>query len=301
MFEGKKIGLALGGGGAKGFAHIGVLKALEENKIPIDMISGTSIGAVVGALYCLGKTPEEIKEIAKNTSWKKLRDWSIPRKGLIKGDKIENYLREIFDKKSFADLKIPLFVTSLDSSEFREVIFNKGDLAKAARASVSIPGIFVPVENNGNILVDAGILDNIPVELLKKEGADIIIAVSLYEQKERKTIYDEAVVGSDKSKIPGIFTTLLNNYTVIESERLSILKEKKAADIFITPRLKELKEYEFDKVDFGIKMGEEAAKEQIDLLSKSATGESLLKKLFKVFDPIKEALEPITSTLLPSK
>ena len=187
MEEKKKVGLALSGGGARGIAHIGILKTLEKYKVPIDYISGTSIGALIGALYSAEPNAKKLEKEVLEIEWKKLFDYTIPTKGLIKGKKIEEFLKEKFGDLKFNELKIPLFITAFDIENKQEIIFHKGNVAKAVRASISIPGIFVPTENNGKILVDGGLTDLIPTEILKKEGADIIIAVNLNSIKEKET------------------------------------------------------------------------------------------------------------------
>jgi NTE family protein len=254
----KKIGLVLGGGGAKGYAHIGVLKSLEENNISVDYVAGTSIGAVVGALYCLGYNAREIEKIAKTTNFKQLFDLTLPKKGLIKGEKIEIYLRHLFENKKFSDLKKPLFVVAADIVNFREVIFNKGDLTKAVRASISIPGIFHPVENNGKTLVDGGILNNLPIDVLQKEKVDAIIAVNLEKGKIKKEIYESAV--SQKSDINiNITNILLNSYVMIISNQLKDIHLNPNV-IILHPELEKISLKDFHKIDEGINVGYKIAK-----------------------------------------
>lgn len=253
----KKIGLALGGGGAKGFAHIGVLRALEELEIKIDIVSGTSIGAVIGALHCSGLNSFEIELLIKQSPWKKFIDFNFPKKGFVKGDKFENYLRYILDSKTFSDLKKPFFVTSTDILNSQEVIFNKGDLVKAVRASISIPGIFNPVGLNNRVLVDGGVLDNLPFKLLKENGAKKIIAVNLKKGEIKEKVYESASLNSKITKIniPSIISSLLASYSLVDSERIKNLVNDSDLDLLITPELKDINIQDFHKIDIAIQRG----------------------------------------------
>ncbi|MBN1799379.1 MAG: patatin-like phospholipase family protein [Spirochaetales bacterium] len=175
----RKIGLALGGGAARGLAHIGVLKALTEAGIHIDYVAGTSAGSIIGALYCAGYTWEEIKEIANNINWGKLIAPTVPIKGLVKTDKLEKLLEKLLKKKSFNDLAIPFRAVAVDISRGEEVVLHKGSAAKAVQASSSIPGIFEPTELDGRLLVDGGLMNNVPADTVRDMGAGIVIAVDL--------------------------------------------------------------------------------------------------------------------------
>ena len=178
-----KIGLALGGGSAKGFAHLGVLKVLHKNKIFPDYIAGTSMGAVVGAAYATGHTPKEIIEIAHKTDWQKMVDFTIPKSGLLQGSMAERKLRKLFLNKKFNELNIPLRVVSFNLTKYEPVIFSEGDVAKAVRASTSIPGIFNPLKIGSNYYVDGGLSNPTPFDVVKEMGADIVIAVDLFSIK----------------------------------------------------------------------------------------------------------------------
>jgi len=196
MKKRKKIGLAIGGGAAYGLSAIGVLKVLEENEIPIDIISGTSIGSVIGALYASGMKSFRLEDELFSTEWKELLDFVLPEKGLVSGKKIENYIRELVKNKTFEELEIPLYITAVDIKEGREIIFNKGDVASAVRASISIPGVFTPVRMNRMVLVDGGVMDPIPVGVLKKH-CDLTIAIDF--RKEIKS-YNYAKAEKEESE-----------------------------------------------------------------------------------------------------
>jgi len=176
-----KIGLALGGGGARGLTHIGVLKTLEKNNIKPDFIAGTSMGAVIGAAYAAGHSPESIEQIAKTTDWREIVNFTVPKSGLIQSFKIEEKLKDLTLNKTFEQLKIPFRAVAVNISKREKVVFHKGDLARAIRASIAIPGVFTPVQIGHNLYVDGGLVDPTPYDVVKDMGADIIIAVDLYQ------------------------------------------------------------------------------------------------------------------------
>ncbi|MFW5847038.1 MAG: patatin-like phospholipase family protein [Nanoarchaeota archaeon] len=280
MFKRKKIGLVLGGGGAKGFAHIGVLKALEENNIQIEAISGTSMGAIIGALYCLGYSPKEIERKIYETPWKNLIDIGFSRRGILKGDKLEKYLRKILDNKKFSDLEKPLFINAIDIKNFEEIIFNKGDLAKAIRASISIPGIFEPVENNKRILVDGGLIDNLPIKVLKDNKTKKILAINLEENINIKPIYDSANIKQNKEKIPKLSEILFKSFFLIHSRELKFLLNQK--DTFIlTPNTKEIKFQDFRKIKQGINLGYSETIKNMKKIKKLMKKDGFFKKVIR--------------------
>lgn len=179
-----KLGIALAGGGAKGLAHIGVLQALERAGIQPDLLAGTSMGGLISAAYASGLSPARIGEIAKEFGQPRklvrLADPAVPRRGLFHGDRILAFLDEIFESKTFADLRIPLTLVAVDLNRGQEVRFSEGSLAEAVRATISIPGVFAPVTLDGQRLVDGGVLNNLPVDVVQEMGADVTLAVDLY-------------------------------------------------------------------------------------------------------------------------
>jgi NTE family protein len=268
MFKKKKIGLALSGGLAKGFAHIGVLKVFEQNNINIDMVSGTSMGSIIGAMYCMGYSTSKIEKIINESSLKDLIDLAFPKKGLIKGKKIEDLLRKIFENKKFSDLKKPFFVTAVDILNSKEIIFKKGDISKAVRASISIPGIFEPVLNNKRVLVDGGILDNTPIDILRKNKADIIIAVNLSEDKTKEMAYDISNNKNENFPYFGITSILLKSFELMRSQNKAFFLKNLKADIIISPNLEGISAKDFDKMKLCIKRGEDEAKKSIKTIKK---------------------------------
>jgi len=176
-----KIGLALGSGSARGWAHIGVIQALDEIGIDIDYIAGTSIGSVVGSVFAAGNI-NALEEVAVQLDWKQIAhlfDVVLPKSGLIDGKKVAGFVRNHLRELNIEELPIPFCAVSTDLSTGDEVVIREGDIIEAVRASISIPGIFTPVRNNGRILVDGGLVNPVPVSVVKEMGADFVIAVDL--------------------------------------------------------------------------------------------------------------------------
>ena len=175
-----KIGVALGGGSARGFAHIGALACLERNGLTPDLVVGTSFGAIVGALYGMGLSPREIAETANGVRWRDLSrvlDFGLHKAALFSGDKLESYLDDLVGGRSFSDLERPLVVVATDLATGERVDLDSGPLARALRASASMPGVFSPVEIAGRFLVDGGLGSPIPLSTL--EGHDLDIALGI--------------------------------------------------------------------------------------------------------------------------
>jgi predicted acylesterase/phospholipase RssA len=177
-----KIGLALGGGAAKGLAHIGVLKAFHKHNIYPDMIAGSSMGSIIGAAYAAGNTPDVLEEYAESIDFQSLLDFNLPWIGIIKGKKVEGILQDLTHNKDFKELKIPFQTIAYNLTKRRREVFHDGNLVKAIRASISLPGIFTPARIGKNQYIDGGVIDPCPVDLLKDMGADIIISVELFHK-----------------------------------------------------------------------------------------------------------------------
>ncbi len=210
-----KIGLALGGGAARGLAHIGVLKALKKNNIPVDMIAGTSIGALVGACFAKDGEINTLEEIILNIDWKQLAllldpNLAILKKGFIHGEKIKELLCSVIGDIEFKDLKIPLRVIATDVITGKEVVINSGSVAEAVRASISIPVIFTPVKFENKFLVDGGIVNPVPVDVVKNMGAEFVIACNVIpEPQKRGRIISETIDSRNYTKNKPL--TKLNN------------------------------------------------------------------------------------------
>ncbi len=173
------IGLALGGGFARGIAHIGVLKVLEEEGIPVRMVAGTSVGALIGACYCSGLSLAEMQEVAHNTRFTSFARWTLSRMGFASNDRMISFLTRTLKCKTFEELRIPLGVTATDFNTGEGVVFHSGPIIDPVRASCAYPGMFLPVEIRGRYLVDGMLSHPVPTRPLREMGADRVIAVHL--------------------------------------------------------------------------------------------------------------------------
>lgn len=244
----KKIGLALGGGVAKGLGHIGVIRALLELGVPIDCVAGTSSGSVVGALLAAAMTPDQIEAIAKATRWRDLVKPVIPRLGLLDGGRLEHLLVKVLGDRRIEDLALPFACVATDIVTGEEVVIRTGPLAPAIRASCSMPGFFTPVEIDGRLLVDGGVVDNVPVDVARSLGADFVIAVDVSGRIDA-TPFNRNILG-----------VLLRSYEIMLHEKRAI--EAKGASVLIQPRVEKLGPVNLDAADAYIKSGWEATMAQ---------------------------------------
>jgi NTE family protein len=178
-----RIGLALGGGAALGLAHIGVLRVLSEEGVGVDCVAGTSAGAVVGAALCAGRSWREIWDAARRLEWSHIVSLTIPRQGMMRLDKLERYVEAMTGVRDFAELDIPFAAVATDLEKGEPVIFTSGPVARAVRASCSVPGLFEPLRDGEAALVDGGLVNDVPADVVRALGADIVIAVNLHSRK----------------------------------------------------------------------------------------------------------------------
>ncbi len=239
------IGLALSGGAARGIAHIGVLQYLEERGIKPCCIAGTSAGSIVGALYCSGKSVEDLKHIVSSMTWKDLIHISIPRKGLIKSSLLHKTLEQYIGNITFEELKIPLVINAVDLLEGIEVLFEEGLVIDAVTASCAIPGIFSPVRLNKRVLVDGGLLDNVPSVHMGKKDVDFVIAVNVTAQRPLK------------KEPENIFEVLVQSYYILLRQR--DIPAYKHADVLIEPNLGDFSFWDLGKSKQLIREGYKAA------------------------------------------
>jgi len=275
--KGLKFGLALGSGSARGLAHVGVIQVLEAYGIPIDIIAGTSIGSVVGSLYATGASIDQLEEAAlsmKKSTTLFLIDPALPHSGLISGSKIVEMLNDLaLEDKTFDDLKIPFEAVATDVESGVEVILNQGKVVDAVRASISIPGIFTPVKYQNYYLVDGGVVNPVPVNVVQRMGADIIFAVSLAKLKpyttpliiSKETDNPEEVEKSSilQQKIeqvkstfesPNIFEVIVQSIDIMQAKITGQCLE--GADVVIVPfGIKDINLLDFDKAESVIKGG----------------------------------------------
>ena len=291
--ERPKIGLVLAGGGAKGAAHVGVIKVLEELGVPIDYIAGTSMGAIVGGLYASGLSSDELATAIISIDWNDIFDDKPPRanrdfrrklddegflvryklgfkdgsfqfpRGVINGQKLELVLRD-YSKKSirinnFDKLPIPFRAVATDIETGETVILGSGDLANAMRASMAVSGVFPPVENNGRLLVDGGLADNMPMDVARKMGADILIVVGFPEQLKKR--------GELNSAVSIVFQSL--DLLISQNSRIQ-LKTLRPQDVYIEPALGDIGAVSFDRAAEAIPIGEQAARDVAEKLENLA-------------------------------
>jgi len=178
-----RLGLALSGGGARGLAHIGVLRALEDAGIQPDYLTGTSMGGVIAAGYAAGLSPADMEQIALEFGTVRklwgLADPTLPRRGLFQGERLLAFFEQHLQGCTFVDLRVPLTLVAVDLNSGKEIHLREGSVAEAVRATVSIPGLLAPVERNGQRLVDGGLLNNLPVDVVRQMGADVTLAVDV--------------------------------------------------------------------------------------------------------------------------
>jgi predicted acylesterase/phospholipase RssA/CRP-like cAMP-binding protein len=265
---GRVVGLALSSGGARGIAHVGVLKVLERESIPIDMLAGTSIGSLVGGLYAAGHSIDSIARFAlhfqnKLTLRSGLLDLNLPpRTGLIRGRHFRNYLEQIFEGITFEELGIPFYVVAADVLTGEEVVFENGSVADAVRASASIVGLISPHQVHNRYLVDGGAVNPLPVSVLAEKGADIIIASRAIPSLEDER---EGAQTSRRWKSLDNLLGVLSNYQSL-MEREIIKTRLSPVDVLIHPRVGVYTAMDYQHAANFIRLGEEAAEQAIDAI-----------------------------------
>jgi len=249
--------LVLGGGSARGISSIGVLKVLERHfgrdRMPFDMVIGTSIGGLIGAAYCLGLTPEEMEKVAEEFKWPKFLDLGLNSTGLVKGDKLEEMIIEFTGNMAFSDMKIPFALTTTDIETGEELVHTSGDLVKLVRASCSWPGIFSAVDFDGRKLVDGGLRNSIPTKDAHDLGATFILAVN-------------PGFGVKNHKVGNVIQALIQSFQIMGDELNAY--QARSADVVIKPDLGDLDQFDFEKSKFIIEQGEEATRKKMEELKR---------------------------------
>jgi len=254
-----KIALVLGGGSAKGFAHVGVIRVLEQEKIPVHMIVGTSVGSLIGGIYASNPDSFQLEWIAFKIDRNDVLDPSLvySKFGPVQGVRLENFVEQSIKVKKIEDTKIPFYPIATDLNTGETIVLEKGSLAKAIRASSSIPGIFVPVNFDNRMLVDGGVTDNIACDIAKNKGADIIIAVNINKDVKETNI-----------------TSLID----IVGQSASIMMQEASksklqfADVIIEPNTKGIGMFDFTHkkplMDEGIKAAKQAIPKIKELIAR---------------------------------
>lgn len=287
-----KIGIALGGGGAKGFAHIGALRALGDAGIAFETVAGTSIGALVGAVYAAGKLPE-LERLSKRygvADIPRLLGPTWPGKGLFSGRYIERLLNEIVRVENIEDLGKQFAAIAVDLNRAEVITFNGGNLCRAVHASMSIPGLFKPVVDGDSILVDGGVLEPVPVRAVNLLGADIIVAVDLlsnispmtgakesepayvrYTRSLAEKFYMDDLIGSKEREgtISPSLVDVIQRSSIVAQRRLTAYSFRDyPPDIIIDPPLSDVKVLDFHKGEYIFETGRRAAENAIPELQK---------------------------------
>ena len=243
-----KVGLALGGGAARGFAHIGVIKALEANGITPDLVVGTSAGSLVGALYAAGNNGSALQKMAIDMDEGAISDWSVPffsgPTGVLKGEGLQNYVNRAVQGQPIEKLKMPFGAVATDLKSGRPILFRRGNTGAAVRASSSVPGVFKPVRIGTIDYVDGGLVSPVPASFARKMGADFVIAVNISAQPEVQPA-------------SGAFEILLQTFAIMGQSLNQY--ELQQADIVIRPELASMKGSDFQSRGKAITAGERAA------------------------------------------
>ncbi len=292
----KKTGLALGTGAARGLTHIGVLKAVEEYGIKIDYISGSSIGALIGGAYAMGMSAREIEGIALKTNWKlmaKIFTPTLSLSSLVNSDYLDEFLSTIFDGKTFNDLKIPFSAIATDILTGKMIVLDKGDLTTAIRASISLPIIFSPVTYGKYKLLDGGLVNPTPVDIVRKQNIDTVIAVnlrrfetygvnhiaetkdkSLSDNELKKLSLNEKIQffiknplhyinNRDETPDPKFWEILYQMFIIVQVQISELTIQIAQPDILIEPDAGKYKLLEFNKAEELIEIGYRTARSKL--------------------------------------
>ena len=239
-----RIGLALGGGAARGFAHIGVIQVLEENGIRPDLVAGTSAGSLVAALYASGKTGAELGRLAEAMDETAITDWSFPGRGLIRGEALAKFVRENTGGRSIENMRVPLGIVATDLDNGQPILFQIGDPGVAVRASSAVPAVFTPVRIGSREYVDGGLVSPVPVRFARQMGAELVIAVDI------SAIPDGNATGDPMRMLLQTFAIMGRSINTFE------LRE---ADVVMRPKLAGVSGADFSARKRSIQAGREVA------------------------------------------
>ncbi|MCE4535787.1 patatin-like phospholipase family protein [Pelomonas sp. P7] len=246
-----RLGLALGGGAARGFAHIGVIQVLEENGIKVDLVAGTSAGSLVASLYASGKTGKEMQALAEGMDEGAITDWSFPLRGLIRGEALARFIRDKTGGKGIEQMALPLGIVATDLSDGSSILFRSGDTGTAVRASSAVPAVFQPVRIGQREYVDGGLVSPVPVRFAREMGAQFIIAVDITSPPEKDPPGDA-------------FRMLMQTFSIMGRSINTF--ELREADVVIRPRLDGVSSADFTARRRAIQAGREAALQVLPLL-----------------------------------
>ncbi len=311
MTKKPKIALVLGSGAARGLAHIGILKVLEQKGIPIDLIVGCSMGAMVGGAFAAGLSSQQIEEIACETNWRRVVQILFPRRfrrdGLLDGQRVEEFLISLLGEEAIEDLPRQFACVATDIRQGEEIILNSGSLVNAIRASISFPFLFQPVHLNGNYLVDGGVVNPVPVSVARQMGAELVIAVNVTPSvKNRSRVLSsgklitsqklkaahsassflQRLFGNFMEKLPapnlpgrkknteakmGIQQQMAHVAMTMENMILMLRLQDSPPDILVTPDISAFQFFDFNKAREIIAIGQQAMEEKIELITSRLT------------------------------
>ena len=250
-----KVALVLGGGAARSFAHVGVIRTLEKSKIQIDIVVGTNTGSLIGAIYADKKSAAELERIALTLEERDVFDYNFinPTQGFARGERLEDFLSKRLAAKEIDQLKLPFAAVATDIQNGEVVVLQSGSIARAVRASSAIPGIFTPVSYQGKMLVDGGVLYNVPVDIARKMGADVVIAVDLG-------------AGPKTAQVGTLFENVVQSFYL--AARQNTEAKLKQADVVIRPKVAEAGLLDFSRKKELLTLGAEAAEQALPEIRK---------------------------------
>ncbi len=244
-----RIALVLGGGAARGFAHIGVIRVLEQERIPVDLVVGTSVGSLIGALYAAERSSFDLEWTAFQLQQDDLFDFrllnTVTGMGYARGERLEAFVRARVKHDAIEKLKVPFAAVATDLNWGQRVVMDRGSVARAVRASSAIPGIFEPVSHMGKLLVDGGVIDNIPIDVAREKGAEVVIAVDISED-----------VGN--TKITNLLDVLLQATNIMFAE--NVAHRKQGADVLVQPDVRGIGMLDFTQKKRAMQSGIDAAR-----------------------------------------
>ncbi len=309
MFQNQKVGLALGAGSARGWAHIGIIRALREAGIEVDMVAGSSIGALVGAVHCAGGL-ERLEKVVLDLNWRgilNMLDVGIPRSGILDGHKVAQFVREHVPQTNIEEMPSSFCAVCTDIVSGKEVRISSGDVIEAVRASIAVPGMFTPVKRGEDILVDGGLVNPVPVNVVRDMGAEFIVGVDLnyhtaekrgiktrqesdaegiqipseerknnmlLEWRERLSAAENSILRQVKQwmvrdRLPNVFEIIFSSLDVVQGQISETKLENFPPDILIRPRLGSLRFMDFNRGNEAIAEGYLMAKKQVDAYKKN--------------------------------
>jgi NTE family protein len=260
-YRSPRLGLALGGGGARGYAHIGLLRVLEREGIPIDYLAGTSMGGLIAAGYATGMTAAQMESEALAMRIWRLVDITLSRMGLLEGKRLRQYLVGLFGDKEFAETRIPLCLVAVDLDTGEELSLNEGSLVDAVRATVSMPGVFCPAAWRGRLLIDGGVVNNVPADVVRTMGAEVVIAVDVGNPQFAQLVEGAA---SRRTYLPSLarlspaLGAMIRSVNIMQAEILRYRLAHARPDLVIRPDIGPVNIEELERAAEVIPRGEQA-------------------------------------------